>query len=264
MCIRDRFNIVGLSARPPHTQKQTKKGKKPLKRPKPVLDESRYSYVGDQSSFSQVLLGEMCVEDRKVIKEVQAEMDRANHTDFSCVFPTRHSVSYAPYFDGPRPLNALLARLLWSESGVDLTSARAKVIARNGIVPFWKDESPARMQRSWHLPREKREANSASTVAELVRGSLRSARTASPRGVGKRGSKAGISSLLTRFQSLPSSREVKEMWESEKEEQNSDRLPSVTGSEKEERLPTLNDTFEDSPEAPWVQRGGPWVANDPL
>lgn len=219
--IADMLNVLGLSARPPHTQKPSKKTSKPQKRPKPVLDENRYTYTGEQTSFSQTLLGEVSAEDRKVIKEVQAEMERAHDTNFKCVFPTQHSVSYSSYFDGPRPLNALLARLLWSQVGMDLTAAKAKVLARSGMVPFWKEDSKSRLRSNGGSPqREARDSTGRASGDEvgleaLSRSARLSSHGVSPKSTNKRGvgCMAGISPILSRFQSLPSSKEIKDLSE---------------------------------------------------
>eukprot|EP00658_Telonema_sp_P-2_P048568 TRINITY_DN3693_c0_g7_i3.p1 TRINITY_DN3693_c0_g7~~TRINITY_DN3693_c0_g7_i3.p1 ORF type:complete len:208 (-),score=54.81 TRINITY_DN3693_c0_g7_i3:139-762(-) len=71
--LADLFNVVGIAAKPPHSKEKAgskRKQQRPPKRPKPVLDEARYSYLGDLSSFSTEIMGDISVEDRRTIKEV--------------------------------------------------------------------------------------------------------------------------------------------------------------------------------------------------
>merc|ERR1712196_243152 len=76
------------------------------------LDES-FEKTAKDPCFMEMCGAELNTEERWVLRTSQEELGRAKNTVWRCLFPTRHSISYATYFDGPRPLNALLARVLW-------------------------------------------------------------------------------------------------------------------------------------------------------
>jgi len=96
------------------------------------LDDSRFQAMVGENGLSS--------EERRVLKLSQEEMERAKPTGWQCLFPTRHSIMYASFFDGARPHNALLAKLMWWATGVEPHSAHAKAVARQAMVPFWKEE----------------------------------------------------------------------------------------------------------------------------
>lgn len=224
--IADVMTIIGLVAKNPNS---SKKKSKPAHPKKPVADN--YSLLGEPTSFSASMMSELSVQERKVLKEVQHELDRSQQGGFKCVFPTQHTVSYSGYFDGPRPLNALVARMLWAQAGQsDLTASKAKVLsAKSGLVPFWKEDTPSRKVLKSEVQEEKQ-----SKPNRSIRRIVSHALDCSPKLQSIRVSnKPGISPIiLGRLHSLPSSKELRDR---EQELKNK----STAGDSPLDKLPEL-------------------------
>jgi len=154
--VADLLTIVGLHAKVPrdtgkggksayrHSTGPKVQKRKPKKDrdPKTTRDgESTSKSIIDDPQFLDMVGESLTTEQRWALKSSQEELARARVGGWQCLFPTRHSITYSAYFDGPRPLNALLARMLWWNAGVEPSSAHAKAIARNHSIPFWKEET---------------------------------------------------------------------------------------------------------------------------
>ena len=164
--VTDLLNVVGIDGRPAKPDSRGKQGaynkrphppekkKKKAKKERAVAaDQGGFQPPGAGSSHAAsssflddprflAMVGEngLSSEERRILKVSQEEMARAKGTGWQCLFPTRHSIMYASYFDGPRPHNSLLAKLMWWSTGVEPHSAHAKAVARQSMVPFWKEE----------------------------------------------------------------------------------------------------------------------------